>query len=86
MYGSKNSKSRRTSKLYDPFKSYNDIRILFHHADYVLRVQMSLLRVRELAGEGLWLWLLALVTVNRCHVTCDMCHLTPDMKHVKHDL
>ena len=23
-------------------------------------------------GEGLWLWLLALVTGGRLHVTCDM--------------
>ena len=33
----------------------------FHPADEILRVKMCLL-MRELAGEGLWLWLLALVT------------------------
>ena len=34
--------------------------------------------LRELAGEGVWLWLLALVTGDMWHVTrkCDMLHVT----------
>ena len=56
MYGSKDSKNRRTSKLHDRFKSY-DVFFLYP-ADYMCLM-------RELAGEGLWLWLLALVTGGR---------------------
>ena len=44
-------------------------------------------------GEGLWLWLLALVTNDRWqvrrntwHVTYDTWHVTYDMYHVTHDM
>ena len=41
--------------------------------------------VRELAGGGSWLWLLALVTCDRWQVTCDMWHVTYDMWHLTSD-
>ena len=39
--------------------------------------------MRESAGEGLWL--LAIVTGGRLHVTCGMSHVTCDSWHIKHD-
>ena len=36
-------------------------------------------------GEGVWLWLLALVTCDRWHVAGDIWHVTGDIWHVRHD-
>ena len=62
-YGSKDSESRRTSKFHDRFKRYDYFTDVFQPADKTLRVKICLLR--ELVGEGLWLWMLALVTGGR---------------------
>ena len=42
--------------------------------------------MEELAGEGLWLWLLALVTNGRWQVTWDIRHVTCDTENVRHDM
>ena len=83
-YGSMDSESRRTSKLHDPLKKYDDWLGLLWSWNSLLWI------MGELAGEGLGL--LALVTGVRrnvifdmWHVTCDMWHVTCHMSHVTHD-
>ena len=39
----------------------------------------------EWQGERMWLWLLALVTVDRWHATCDTWHSTHDAWHMTPD-
>ena len=84
-YGSQNSKSLRTSKLHDVFKSNN--KFINNYCSWLLRdffiSRTSLLRtIRESAGEGLWL--LALITGRTLKVTCEMWHVTCDLWHMSH--
>ena len=65
-YGSDNSKSRRTSKLHDRFKRYNDFNDVFLsmiNKGFFGSVSSQLWIMGDSGGEGRWL--LALVTGGR---------------------
>ena len=81
MYGSKNYKSRRSLKLQDWFKSYDDYKDVF--CPWLIRAVGQLWIMGESAGDGLWV--LALVTGGRWHLTCDTWNVTCDMSPVTCD-
>ena len=81
IYGSKDFKYRRTSKLHFWSKSYNDFKDVFR--PWLIRAVGQLWIMGESPGEGLWL--LALVTGERWHVTCETRHVTCQIWHVTHD-
>ena len=88
MYGYIDSKVRRTSKLHDLFKSYNDFNNIF--CPWFIRAFWDL----EPVYWGLWLLVLAIdgrwhetggrwhVTSDTWHVTCEMWLVTRDMWHM----
>ena len=87
MYGSKDSKSRSTSKLHDQIKSYSNFNDVF--CPWLIRVfliwnqstvdNIGVSRGRSVAVGVSAMWM---VRCDRWKVTCDMWHVTCDLWHV----
>ena len=82
-YGSKDSKSRRSSQFNDQFKSYNDFYNVF--CPWLIRAFWILNHWCDYWGVSRG-WSVASGVSDRWKVTHDMWHVTCDTWHVTHDM